>query len=167
MARRVERWWGVRVAMAASVVALTVGGAVGCGGAGAAVKPTPAVAAADRPVAVAVADPLGDFSGPRVKAGEAFKLGDAPVGVEGVGVVLTLLKVHETDYQEPGRPKVIETAAELLVQRGAETRNVRIDEGDVKTRLGARIKVERARTDYVDERADYLPRATVVVTGTR
>jgi len=110
---------------------------------------------------------LGDFRGPRVKAGEAFELGDGPVGVEGVGVVLTLIKVHETEYQEPGRPKVVETAAEILVQRGAETRNVRIDQGDTKTRLGARIKVERAATDYVEERADYLARATVVVTAVR
>ncbi len=152
---------GARLAWGLVAVWGTVG-VGGCGSGGAAVRPTPVAAA---PAAPAPVDPLGEFGGPRVKAGEAFELGDAPVGVEGVGVVLTLLKVHETDYQEPGRPKVVETAAELLVQRGAETRNVRIDEGDTKTRLGARIKVERAATDYVDERADYLARATVVVTA--
>jgi len=108
-------------------------------------------------------DAFRDFRGVHVPAGKPFTLKSDPAGVDGVGVVVQLLRVTLRTWETtPGKP-TSEGTAELTVARGTETRTIRIAEGEAKTALGARISIVRAVTEYVTEAADYLPVADLVV----
>lgn len=109
-------------------------------------------------------DPLGDFNGKRVTVGQEVVLDEFEYGVEGVGIVLKLFKINEQTYTEGGKDTVT-TQAEINVIRGEEQKRLLVGEGEGKWAFGCKINVAKARVEYIEKRQDWLPRATVTVTG--
>ncbi len=141
---------------------LTVASLTGCGsssGAGTAQRQSPAPS----PSPAGGGDLLGDFTGKRVDAGQKIVLDEFDYGLRHHGVILKLIKIHEQEYQEMGRKKVVTTTAEINARKGDEQKTLLIGEEEGKWAFGCKVNVSKARVDYVEKRQKWLPRATVVV----
>jgi hypothetical protein len=130
-----------------------------CGG-GRVIRASEAPKEATKPTAP---DTFRDFRGPHVAVGQPFTLRGDPVAVDGPRVLVQLARVSTRTWETAPGKSTSEGTAELTVTSAAETRTVRIVEGESKDVLGARIAVKRAVTEYVKEALEYLPVADLVV----
>ena len=127
--------------------------------AGCASAPAPEVAPA--PAAPeAPADPLAKFEGTRKAAGTEFRLMLAPVGVEGAGVVVRVVKAEWTEMDGERTATAV-----IRVERGEESKTLYMEEGDTKAVLGASIHVKGAGEVYDKDTMRYPPYADMVVTA--
>lgn len=133
-----------------------------CGGGGRVVEPDEKVKAAPAPEEAP--DYFRDFAGTKVPLGQPFDLVIDPVGVEGVEVVVRLLKVDESSWEKPGGEEVVETTALIEVRKGDQTKKVSIDQGQSKAALGCTIEVLEAKVEFYEPRADYIAQSRVKVT---
>ena len=122
-------------------------------------------ASAPEPVPVAVTtavpapvDPLASFEGPRKAANEEFRLMLAPVGIEGVGVIVRVMKAEWTEMDGERTATAV-----IKVERGDESRTLYLEEGDTKSALGARLHVKGAGEVYDEKTMRYPPYADLVV----
>ncbi len=122
-------------------------------------------AAPTAPEAAAPADPLGGFRGDRAELGTEIELRVNPVGLPALGVVIKLLSAEWTEVEGRDGDPVREGTATILLVRGDDTKELRIDQGDESSGLGALVKVLAADESYDEERLDYTPRARVIVTA--
>ena len=141
--------------MQGSVRILPVALALLISGCASAPAPTPA------PVAAAPAqpaDPLASFEGTRKPANTEFRLMLAPVGIEGVGVVLRVVKAEWTEMDGERTATAV-----IKVERGEQSKMVYLEEGDTRTVLGAKLHVKAAGEIYDKETMRYPPYADLMV----
>jgi len=150
-----------RLAVSFTAVAM-LGTLAACGGSTATAKKAETKTAA-APAKPAANDPLAGFNGKRISINQQVILDEFEYGVKESGVILKLIKIHEQEYKEPGRKKVVTTQAELTVRKGEEQKRVLIGEDEGKWALGCKINVAKARVEYLESRQNWLPRATVTV----
>lgn len=97
---------------------------------------------------------------------DEFEYGLMIEGKAGPRLLIKLIKIHEQEYQEPGQKPVVTTQAELSVRSSPDDsspRRVIIDEDDSKWAGGCKLRVTKARVDYIESRQKWLPRAVVSV----
>ena len=115
------------------------------------------------------------FVGKTFKMKESVKLDEFEYGLMVDGnrsprLLIKLVKIHEQEYQEPGRKAVITTQAELAVRLGpddASPKRVVIDEQDSKWASGCKLSIGKARGEYIERRQKWLPRAMLSVISCR
>ena len=117
--------------------------------------PSPAPAQPEAPV-----DPLAAYEGTRKPANTEFRLMLAPVGVEGVGVVVRVVKAEWSEMDGERTATAV-----IRVERGEESRTVYMEEGDIKSVLGAKIHVKSAGETYDKDTMRYPPYADIVVSA--
>lgn len=102
-------------------------------------------------------DFFAEFRGTHMPTGKVFRMQGSPVAIDGPNVVLTLVKSDWATMQTPGGKEHREATAQILVQRGAESRRVSINQNDDGVAFNVRISVKAAGEDYNKQRLDYLP----------
>ena len=137
---------------------------VGCGGGGGQVIEAPPPVKKAPPPKPVRPDAFRDFGGRIVAPGERFRLRSKPVGVKELRVVIELVKTEWTERELPSGKTVKDGTADLIVRKGESSRRVRLDEGESRVVLGARILIHDADEGYDPKRMDYLPWIDVVVT---
>lgn len=150
-----------RAARAGWGIALVFGAAAGGGCSGGRVvtrqaPPAGAIEPAPEP------DPFDRFTGQKVPAGEPFRLGNEPVGVEGPRVVVALSKTEWTVFPSPRGEEKLGTAT-IVVQRGEEAATVRVEKGKTGRALGVAVEVREVGDQMVEGR--WLAFADVVVSA--
>ena len=139
------------------VISLTVALTLLMAGCASAPAPAPAPVAAEP---APPADPLASFEGKRQPANTEFRLMLAPVGVEGVGVVVRVVKAEWTEMDGERTATAV-----IKVERGEESKTLYLEEGDTKTTLGATLHVKSAGEVYDKDTMRYPPYADIVVTA--
>lgn len=116
-------------------------------------------AAAEAPAAAAPQEPdaYRDHVGPHIAAGTTFRLKDTAYAVDGVGVVVSLVKAAWSKRTLDDGRVIREGSAEIAVARGESTQRKIMEQGDVATVAGAKITVINAGEDYDERRLDYIP----------
>ena len=110
---------------------------------------------------------LTDFAGKVVAPGERFRVVSKPVGVSGVNALVSLGKVQWNEY-ESGSGKVTKEAfATVSVERGTETKRIRLGEKQSKTVLGCVVTLEAAGEEYAEARSKYLAFAELTVVAAK
>lgn len=127
--------------------------------AGCASAPAP-VAAPVPAVPETPADPLASFEGTRRPADTEFRLMLAPVGIEGVGVVVRVVKAEWTEMDGERT-----AAAVIRVERGGDTKTLHMEEGDTKSVLGATLHVKAAGETYDKDTMRYPPYVDIIVSA--
>jgi hypothetical protein len=117
--------------------------------------PAPAPTAPEAPV-----DPLAKFEGTRKAANSSFRLMLAPVGVEGVGVVVRVVKAEWSEMDGERAATAV-----IRVERGEESKTLYLEEGDTKSALGAKIHLISAGETYDKDTMRYPPYADVIVSA--
>jgi len=117
---------------------------------------TPAPPPAKPPVVQAEPDAFRDFRGEHGAAGKVFRLGGKPMAVDGVEVVVTLVKTEWSTMAAPNGKDIREASAQLLVQKGQEERRISMGQGETRQALGATITVVAAGENYDATRLLYL-----------
>lgn len=134
-----------------SLIALLAVTAASCGGA------APPKAAEPPPPAAPV-DSLDGFMGVRVETGVTVRVAGSPVGVESLGLLVSVVK---TNWQSMGDDRM--ATAILVVQRGVETKRIYVPEGESREVLGCRITVSEAGETYDKETMRYPAYADMVI----
>lgn len=134
-----------------------------CGGGGHIIEapPTAPKKAAEKPAA---ADAYRDFGGASVSLGEPFRLRTKPIGVRELEIVIELVKTEWTTRELPDGRTVKDGTADLLVRKGEGSRRFRLEQGESREILGAKITLKEANEGYDEQRLDYMPWVDVVVT---
>ena len=125
--------------------------------AGCASAPAPAPASPVAAEPAPPADPLASFEGKRQPANTEFRLMLAPVGIEGVGVVVRVVKAEWTEMDGERTATAV-----IQVERGEESKTLYLEEGDTKTTLGATLHVKSAGEVYDKDTMRYGPTRTSV-----
>ncbi len=136
------------------VISLVFAHISGCGAPEVVDLPPPKVAP---PVVAQAPDAFADHRGQTAKTGELFRIGAKPVGVQGVGIVVTIVKVDWQTMTGPSGKEVKEATATLRLQKGEEERNVTISQGDKKTAYGCVIELLASGDQYDKARLSYDP----------
>ena len=102
-------------------------------------------------------DFFAEFVGDHHPTGKVFRLQGKPVAIDGPNVILTLVKSDWATMTTPGGKEHREATAQLMVQRGAESHTVSINQNDDAVAFNVRITVKAAGEDYNKARLDYLP----------
>ncbi len=108
-------------------------------------------------------DAYRDHSGPHAKAGEVFQVKDTPIAVDGVQVVVSLVKATWTKRElEDGRV-IREGSAEIEIRKGQQSTKRILDQDESVVALGVRVTVKGAGEDYDNKRLDYIPWVELMV----
>lgn len=118
---------------------------------------------AAKPAPARTVDAYRDFKGEHVAAGEVFRLKAKAKAIDGLEVVIRMVKVEWTTGELPDGRKIKEGTAELVIQKGAEERTTRVQQDDTKRSLGCQITVKAVGEDYDQKRFDYLPWVDLIV----
>ena len=102
-------------------------------------------------------DFFNEFRGDHHPTGKVFRLQGKPVAVDGPNVILTLVKSDWATMTTPGGKEHREATAQLMVQQGAESHHISVNQGDDGVAFNVRITVKAAGEDYNKARLDYLP----------
>ena len=102
-------------------------------------------------------DFFAEFVGDHHPIGKVFRLQGKPVAVDGPNVIVTLVKADWSTITAPGGKEHREATAQIMVQQGAESHSVSINQGDDGVAFNVRITVKGAGEDYNKARLDYLP----------
>lgn len=111
----------------------------------------------DAPRPVKDTDYFAEFRGDHQPTGKVFRLQGKPVAIDGPNVIVTLVKSDWSTMTTPGGKEHREATAQVMVQRGAESHTVSINQGDDAVAFNVRISVKAAGEDYNKLRLDYLP----------
>jgi hypothetical protein len=104
--------------------------------------------------APAPTDAWSMFKGDKHPLGKIFRVLRKPSGIDGVQVVVQLLKVDWQTMDAPGG--TIKTAtANLHLQKGDDERNLTIEQGETRTALGVKLTLVGAGDDYDKTRMTY------------
>ncbi len=98
-----------------------------------------------------------EFRGDHHPTGTVFRLQGKPVAIDGPNVIVSLIKSDWSTMQTPGGKEHREATAQFLVQQGAESHNISVNQGDDAVAFNVRITVKAAGEDYNKARLDYLP----------
>lgn len=101
-------------------------------------------------------DAFRDFRGEHGTSGKVFRLGGKPMAVDGVEIVVTLVKTEWSTMAAPNGKEIREASANLLVQKGQEERRISLGQGETRQALGASITVVAAGENYDTARLLYL-----------
>lgn len=129
--------------------------AAGCGNPQ--VKDAPPPPPPPKKQAPAAPDAFRDHSGPHAAAGEVFQLKDTPIAVDGVRVVVSLIKASWTKRELDDGRVIREGSAEIEVRKGEERTSRILDQDESVVLFGVRVTVTGAGEDYDKSRLDYIP----------
>ncbi len=110
-------------------------------------------------------DAFSEFRGQRVALGEEVKLHREPVGVEALRAIVAL---GRTDWVIRTRADGSEdktATASLVVQRGGDAANVRIEAGESGSARGVQITVLEAGEVYEEAAMRWVQFARVTITA--
>ena len=119
--------------------------------------PTPVPAPAPEP------DVYDEFEGDKVSADSLIRLGNTPVGVSGLRVVLSLTRTRWTEMPSPDGGVSRTGTADLFVQRGRDNEQLSVAEGDEEISLGCRIKVVKVGEVYHQPTLRYVAYAELEI----
>ena len=111
----------------------------------------------DAPRPQAETDFFAEFRGTHQPTGKVFRLQGSPVAIDGPNVILTLVKSDWATMQTPGGKEHREATAQFMVQKGAESHHISVNQNDDGVAFNVRITVKAAGEDYNKQRLDYLP----------
>lgn len=133
-----------------------------CGGGD--TRPTPKPRPRAEPVERAP-DFFDEFGGARVDAGQSFRLGNDPIGVDGVRVVVSLSETEWISREDARGDEIKEAIAVVLIQKGEEVARLRLHAGERGTKLGVTVLVEDAGEDYDEPSMRWFGYARLVVSA--
>ena len=137
---------------------------MGCGGGEVIPPPAPTAAPVVAKPVAPTPDAYRDFKGERVVPNEVFRLKAKAKAVAVVEVVINMVKVQWTTRETPDGKNIKEGTAELVIQKGTESRTIRVEQDETKKTLGCQILVKAVGEDYDAKRFDYLPWVDLIVT---
>ena len=121
--------------------------------------PTPPPAPAPEPEP----DVYDEFEGEKVSADGLIRLGNTPVGVSGLRLVLSLTRTRWTEMPSPDGGVSRTGTAEMFVQRGRDNEQISITEGEAEISLGCRIKVVKVGEVYNQPTLRYVAYAELEI----
>ncbi len=141
-----------------TALAAITGAAIGCLGLAACGAPMVTELPPPKKAQVVQADPdaFRDFRGEHGTPGKVFRLGGKPMAVDGVEIVVTLVKTDWSTMTAPNGKDIREASANLLVQKGQEERRISLGQGETRQVFGTSITVVAAGENYDNARLLYL-----------
>ncbi len=115
----------------------------------------------------APADYFDEFGGHRVPPGQAFIIGNDPVGVDGVRVVVALQKTEWISRTRADGTEEKQAIAHVMIVKGQADNLVtlRIHVGDSDSDLGVTVEVRDAGEEYSEQTMRWTAHAELVVSA--